>query len=201
MKKLMSFLAAVACLGTLAACATTGAVAGSEEDDLAKLKRQNAELRQQLSGPRPVQSPVMAPSLADMVPPPAQHHAMTPANWAWLNQPPEGCEHGVFSMRIENRTDYFVDMMLNGERLKVRGSRGLLPGIPPNESVYICLGNIGVQSFVGTLFACRGGPLSPRCELQQVGTFKYRASWGADTVSYGSDRQVLQVRPPYIDWK
>jgi len=197
MKKLILFLTAAACLGTFAACATTGASAGSGEDELAKLKRQNAELRQQLSGPRPVG----VPNLADMVPPPAQHRVVPPANWAWLHQAPEGCEHGVFSMRIENLTDYYVDMMLNGERLKVRGSRGLLPGIPPNESAYICLGGVGLQSFIGTLFACRGGPLSPRCELQKVGTFKYLATWGAGTVSYGEDRQVLQVRKPYIDWK
>ncbi|MFA6604046.1 MAG: hypothetical protein WCT10_04395 [Patescibacteria group bacterium] len=192
MKKLMSFATIVACLGSLAACATTAVVAKPGEDELAKLKRQNAELKLRVAA----QYPAAAPTMADLVPPPAQRRVSPPENWGWLDQRPEGCSTGVYAMEIQNDSGFYLDLLINGEHVKVRGSRGLLPGVPPGTSVWICLGHLGQQTLTGTFYACRGGPGTTKCQLQKIGYLRWTDHWNTRTTFRG--HQYAQIHPSCV---
>jgi len=195
---------------SFAGCASTSAAnrqptAEEYQTLIDQLKEQNTQLRQQ-AGHRsvPVDPAIESQSDAgssarvmirpeDMVPPPAQRHRMPPQNWAWLHQPPAGCESGVLSMEVENQTDFHAQILLDGEELRVRGARGVLPGIPPHEVVYLCLNNIGQHTFTGMLFALRYG------QPQKVGRYRLDGNW--DGSSTWTGRQKAEVRELYITWE
>jgi len=130
----------------------------------------------------------------DMVPPPAQQRRLPPQNWAWLHQPPAGCTSGIYSMQAENWTDHHVQLFIDGEEIRVRGSRGILPGIPPHETVYLCLNNTGEHTFTGMLFALRYG------QPQRVGRFRYQDHWDGASL-WGPGRQKVIIRPAYVTWE
>lgn len=203
MRKIAMLMAAL-----LAGCATTTTRLPDDYETLVKemsemrrefgeLKKENAGLKKKLEENTTAAVPVAEPAeepidLEDMSPPPAQPSRGPPQNWAWLGQPPKGCETGVYSMEIVNKTEHFVELSMDGSGLKVRGAKGLLPFIPPHEKVYVCLNNTGTHTFLGMLYASRYG------RLDKVGKYRYEGTWTAGSALYG--RQRLEIRPYYITW-
>jgi hypothetical protein len=202
----------VALAAGLSACASTTAATKPTLEDLAAqvddLQRQNAELRQQV-GKRPaprqvdpaegdaVSEPLPTNGRAliqpeDMVPPPAKMRRGPPQNWAWMHTQPAGCASGVYALTVVNQTDYYINLMIDGEPLRVRGARGLLPGVPPHEKVYMCLGNLGKHTFTGELFALRYG------QAMKVGTYRYEGDYGGNTMSFGT--QEVIIRDFWVTW-
>ncbi len=212
------WISLIAALTTVAAgCATTSPAtrqptAEEYEVLVQALKRQNAELRRRAERPAdPVPAEVATPvdgrstALAlppvpppvrpeDMIPPPAQPRRVPPQNWAWLHQPPAGCTSGIYSMQVENWTDHHIQLFVDGEELRVRGSRGVLPGIPPHEVVYICLNNIGQHTFTGMVFALRYG------QPQRVGRYRYQGNWDGASL-WAPGRQQLIIRANAVTWE
>lgn len=217
--KIMWTMMTAALAISFAGCATTSAAnkqpvqrqATAEEYQVLvnALKEQNKALREQLARqPAPVRTEGQEPvedqppvrvrpqpvRPEDMVPPPAQQRRLPPQNWAWLHQPPAGCARGIYSMQVENQTSYHAQILLDGEELRVRGARGVLPGIPPGEVAYICLNNTGQHTFTGMLFALRFG------QPQKVGRYRYQDTWDGASL-WGDHRQRVQIRPLYVTWE
>lgn len=208
-------LAIVALAAGFSACASTSAATrpaptleelAAQVDDL---QRQNAELRSRLTkqtSPRQDgavggdetsdvasgQNTALVIRPEDMVPPPAQPRRLPPQNWAWLHTPPAGCGHGIYALSLVNQTDYYANIMIDGEPLRVRGARGLLPGIPPHERVFMCLNNTGTHTFTGEVFALRYG------QAMKVGTYRYEATFGGNTLTFGG--QEVIIRDFWITW-
>ncbi len=212
MKTLWTLMTALAVV--LTGCATTSPAtrqptAEEYEVLVQALKRQNADLRRQAARrTAPGQSaaddrsttamelppppPMVRPE--DMIPPPAQPRRLPPQNWAWLHQPPAGCTSGIYSMQVENWTDHHLQLFVDGVELRVRGSRGVLPGIPPHEVVYICLNNIGQHTFTGMVFALRYG------QPQRVGRYRYQGNWDGASL-WAPGRQQLIIRANAVTWE
>ena len=179
---------------SLAACAGTEANVRPTTDDMAQrlsaLERENAELRSQMGPGTAMRSPPV--ELDQMVPPPAQRHRLPPQYWAWLHTPPEGCAKGIYSLEVWNYTDYYLSLMIDGEGVKVRGAKGLLPGIPPHEIAYICLEHPGVHNFIGDVFALRYGQPEKVGHYAHQWTFSGRLVW---------ERQRIDINPYDVSWK
>ncbi len=120
-------------------------------------------------------------------PPPAQPQVYgPPQNWAWLHTPPKDCETGKFSLPIWNRTAHkFTTVLIDGKAFMVRGSGGVLPHLPPGETVYICLESLGLHSIAVVAY-------EPRMRvLQETGH-------GRESIDF-SNRNMMDGRQyPYI---
>lgn len=138
--------------------------------------------------PPPVAAPMpVGPSVAmPMAPiPPARPEMMMgpPQSWAWLSTPPYGCERGPNSLMIANETRYFMRLVLDGEDVLVRGSRGVFPELPPGATAFLCLSHTGVHTLQGVAFALRYGV--PQEIEGEHGRFRIMQSWGTGTWSSG----------------
>lgn len=121
--------------------------------------------------------PAMVPG---MVPPPRPETISgPPQNWAWIHTPPMGCDQGPNSLAIANDTDYFTRIVLDGEDLQVRGAYGMLPMVPPNSVVYVCLSHTGEHTLSGVMYVLRYGV--PQELTGDRGTFTYRGPFGNAT--------------------
>lgn len=134
----------------------------------------------------------MPPGVAPGMPvPPARPEAMMgpPQSWAWLHTPPMGCDQGPNSLAIANDTDYFARIMLDGEELQVRGAYGMLPNVPPNSVVYVCLNSTGEHTLAGVMYTLRFGV--PQELSGNQGTFEYRGPFG--NASHPSGRNEFHI--------
>jgi hypothetical protein len=212
MKKAFWTVAMAALAVGLSACASTSAATKPTLEDLAAqvddLQRQNTELRGKLdqgtvrpngsvqqdavNGPLPSPTSVTLLRPEDMIPPPAQMRRGPPQNWAWLHTPPSGCSGGIYALTLVNQTDYYANILIDGESLRVRGARGMLPGVPPHEKVYMCLGNMGKHTFTGEIFALRYG------QANRVGTYRFEATFSGNSAAYGG--QEVVIRDFWITW-
>lgn len=95
-----------------------------------------------------------------------------PQNWGWLFQPPVGCDNGPLSLEIRNQTGYYLTVMFDGKELDIRGGDDLFPHVPPGESVYICMDEIGPHHIAGTAFIARTG------QLQEIERFSVNPKFG-----------------------
>ncbi len=163
------------CLMPLIGCATTLRNTDAEFD---ALKRENAELRQQIAerdaqppappkASRVAPAPVVVPAPAvpvpvvrpeDMVPPAARPNYGPPQNWGWMYVTPRGC-HRPFLFPIENKTNYFLKLRLDGQEIRIRGANTAMPFLPPGQTVYVCLSSIGEHTLMGDAYATRFGQL------------------------------------------
>jgi len=206
-------LVTVALAASISACASTSANQKPTLEDMAAqiedLQRQNAELRDKtgkqgtprpagsvdqdaVSDPLPSPNGSVLPRPEDMVPPPAKLRRGPPQNWAWLHTPPSGCSEGVYALTLVNMTDYYANIMIDGEALRVRGARGLLPGIPPHEKAYMCLGSMGKHTFTGEIFGLRYG------QAMRVGTYRHEVSFSGGSLYFSS--QEVDIRDYWITW-
>ncbi|MFH1047913.1 MAG: hypothetical protein V1738_06445 [Patescibacteria group bacterium] len=99
-----------------------------------------------------------------------------PQHWARAYRPPEveGCDSGPFSLEIRNQTDWFLEVLLDGRQIRVFGADGNLPHLPPGQSAYVCLDNIGRHVVMGRAYQRRGA------ELIQVDDFQVTQNYGAN---------------------
>lgn len=160
MKKYYSFIL-LATL-TVSACATSTKYS-LRPDEVEALGRYNAELEAGLSGQSDNSSEQANARQGARVPHPAPYPAgyptfAVPQNTAAMYSPVFGCSRAL-SVRIRNRTDYYLQLFLDGQELMVAGSVGGLPHVPPGEDVFICLSRIGRHGLSGVAYANRYGQL------------------------------------------
>lgn len=136
---------------------------------------------------------VAPPPAAGVVPPGRPVPAGPPQNFAWLHTPPQGCESGPLSLQVTNQTRYYLTVLIDGQALRVRGSQGELPHLPPGERAYVCLNELGTHSVTGVAYVGRYGQLT---ELLRFGT---RHVFTIDsTNAFG--RQQVEVTNGYVSW-
>ncbi|KPJ84827.1 hypothetical protein AMJ57_05305 [Parcubacteria bacterium SG8_24] len=173
-------LLSLATLALLAGCAGTKASGPSELDGLrqevARMRTENGALKAKMAVLE--RGHPAGRRLAPTMPPPAKPRPLgPPQHWAWMHTPPQGCSSGILSLEIENFTGYYLKLFLDGEELTVRGAQGVLPHLPPRETVYVCLSGTGHHTFRGIAFQNRYGV------LQEVKRFsfdrKFTRLWGA----------------------
>lgn len=98
-----------------------------------------------------------------------------PQHWVRAYRPPQvrGCDSGTFSVQFRNDTDWYLEVYLDGRRIRVFGADGTLPHIPPGQSAYGCLDSVGTHAIMGRAFARRAS------ELIEVDDFSFSRSFGA----------------------
>lgn len=162
-----------AAFSVLTGCATTTSAGGSATSPMPPPAA---------VAPMPA-GPVVA--MPAMPVPPARPESMMgpPQNWAWLGTPPYGCERGPNAIMIANETRYFLRLVLDGEDVLVRGSRGMFPELPPGASAFLCLSHTGVHTLQGVAFTLRYGV--PQEVEGDNGRFSIVQSWGTGTWSSG----------------
>lgn len=126
------------------------------------------------------------------VPPPRPESMMgPPQSWAWLHTAPLGCNSGPHSLMIANDTTHHMRVVLDGEDLQVRGAYGVLPTLPPNSAVYVCLSHLGTHSLSGVAYSLRFG------QLQEIegdpGSFNFRGPLAGEPQPNGSVRFRINV--------
>lgn len=143
-------------LPLFAACATSTGTAPAPNAELELLRQQNAELRRR-GGASARGHQVHRGA---MIPPPARPvRRGPPQNLAWLHHAPRGCASGPLSVEFENRTDFYVRILLDGKELVVRGADGVMPHMPPRTSVFVCLHETGQHNISGIAYIARYGEL------------------------------------------
>jgi hypothetical protein len=170
----------------LAACATTGAsqkpvvdpMFEAQQRKIASLEAKLVELEAR-PAVQPAQKQFVQPVMVQqqMIPPPARPQISGPPQYfGWLNMTPYGCTSGPFRLQINNNTDYFVTLLVDGQEVKPRGAYNVLPHVPPKETVYLCLSSLGEHKVAGIAYATRMGVLA------EVDTFKVNAYFDAHTM-------------------
>ena len=123
---------------------------------IAMLTAQVAALQQQLG--QGAGAPQSIP-LEEMTPPPAHVTPMgPPQNWAWTDARPVGCPDAL-ALQVQNTTDHFLDMIIDGIGVVNRGAMGRLPFIPPHATAWICLDRTGEHYISGRRIFNRMGVL------------------------------------------
>ncbi|OGM00678.1 hypothetical protein A2480_01060 [Candidatus Uhrbacteria bacterium RIFOXYC2_FULL_47_19] len=84
-----------------------------------------------------------------------------PQHWARAYGPPEipGCQVGILSVSVENETGYYVQTFIDGQEVRIFGSGGDLPHLPPRQTAYACLERPGLHAIHGVVYARRGAEL------------------------------------------
>lgn len=132
-----------------------------------------------------------APPTVGMIPaarPPAR--SGPPQNWAWLHTPPYGCSTGPLSLEIDNQTRYFMAVLMDGKKLRVRGADGELPQIPPGETAYVCLNDLGDHTIDGVAYAGAYGNLVEvdRFHIRETFSVSTMATWGRQAFTINDQR-------------
>lgn len=144
-------------LPIFSACATSTGTAPVLNAEMELLRQQNVDLRRQVAMRH---GGVHQGHRGAMIPPPARPvRRGLPQNFAWLHQAPRGCASGPLSVEFENRTDYYVKVLLDGKELVVRGADGIMPHVPPRSSVFVCLFETGQHNVSGIAYVARYGEL------------------------------------------
>lgn len=126
--------------------------------------------------------------------PPARPEAMMgpPQNWGWLHTPPMGCDRGPNSLALQNNTDFYVRVVVDGEGLMVRGASGVFPELPPRTTVYVCLSHTGIHSIAGVAYTLRYGV--PQEVVGDAGRFTVERSFGSSVGHRG--RHLMRIDGP-----
>lgn len=129
-----------------------------------------------------------------VVPPPASRPMpipVTPQHWGSMHGAPPvpgGCP-GILSLTIENRTEYYISVLLDGVAVQVGGGSGILPHLPPGQRVDVCLTRPGRHTVMGVGFARRGA------ELVEVGRFSEQVTFDQRSVhTWGRQQYILSSR-------
>lgn len=160
MKSLLLIITAALVAG---GCATTSTERTLRPDEIEALGRYNAE-REAGSGGETVSSSEQTHSRSGAYVPhpapyPAPHQVYgVPQSVAALYSPVPGCPRALL-VNIKNRTDYYLQLFLDGQELMVAGSAGGLPHVPPGENVFVCLSRVGSHGLSGVAYANRYGQL------------------------------------------
>lgn len=147
----------------VSACATTNTDYTLRPDEIEALTRYNTQREAGSGGETASSSEQTNTRPGAHVPHPAPYHVSRPAygvpqNIAALYTPVPGCSRALL-VKIRNRTDYYLKLVLDGQELVVAGSAGGLPHVPPGESAYVCLSHIGSHGLSGVAYANRYGQL------------------------------------------
>lgn len=148
-------------LPLFAACATSTGTAPARNAEMELLRQQNVDLRRKVAMQRGgVTARGHHAHHGAMIPPPARPvRRGPPQHLAWLHQAPRGCASGPLSVEFENRTDFYVRILLDGKELVVRGADGVMPHVPPRTSVFVCLHETGQHNISGIAYIARYGEL------------------------------------------
>lgn len=92
--------------------------------------------------------------------PPVDHGA-PPQTLAQLDYPFDGCESGPYSLALMNRTEYFLDMTIDGEPVDFLAPEGSYAELPPWTTAYLCLDYLGDHALTGLSYFERYGNLYP----------------------------------------
>ncbi|HTM68301.1 MAG TPA: hypothetical protein VL426_03280 [Candidatus Binatia bacterium] len=84
-----------------------------------------------------------------------------PQNLAQLDYPVAGCERGPYALALMNRTDYYLDMTLDGEPIDFLAPEGSYAELPPWTTAYVCLDHLGDHDITGRSFYESYGQLYP----------------------------------------
>ncbi|OIO52103.1 hypothetical protein COY93_03665 [Candidatus Uhrbacteria bacterium CG_4_10_14_0_8_um_filter_58_22] len=190
-----------------------GCVSSRQFDALASqldaLASQNHDLQQQIaavqrptapvsqpeqpvtSGPPPaIEQPRPAPRPMPMGGPGYVAPALPfpPQNWARAYGPPEipGCQAGILSVSVENETDFYVSVFIDGQEVRVFGAGGNLPHLPPRQTAYACLEHPGLHAIQGVVYARRGS------QMIEVQRFSMSRDFSLRTIR-SSGRQRISV--------
>jgi hypothetical protein len=103
-----------------------------------------------------------------------------PSNVGFLHRPPKECERGPYALVIDNPTESFASVVLDGRTVRVFGADDELPPlIPPYEKIYVCLDEIGMHGYRITLFGARGRQLKKQISYQKTVTYTNTPNgWG-----------------------
>lgn len=96
----------------------------------------------------------VVPRRGDGYEPPPQHMAR-------LDYPFDGCESGPYALALMNRTDYFLDMTIDGEPIDFLAPEGSYAELPPWTTAYLCLDYLGEHGLSGTSYYESRGWLYP----------------------------------------
>lgn len=97
----------------------------------------------------------------EVVPRPNDGYAPPPEYMAQLDYPIAGCENGPHSLALMNRTDYFLDMTIDGEPIDFLAPEGSYAELPPWTTAYLCLDYLGEHMLTGRSYYESYGELYP----------------------------------------
>lgn len=149
------FLAAV-----MSGCAASVEAPKSAQDQsaqIAGLTAQVAELQQLVAAQQGGAGNPQSVPIEEMTPPPANFTPMgPPQNWAWTDARPVGCPDSL-ALKVQNNTDYFLDLLIDGIGVVNRGAMGRLPYIAPRSTAWLCLDRTGEHYVAGQRIINRMG--------------------------------------------
>lgn len=181
--KLWILMAALALVAT--ACASTKeATKPTLEDQVAQLTERVNALQGENQKLKDSRSRPAKTMLDPSIPPPAHRNiGGLPENFGWLHRAPDGCQSGPLSLRVKNDTAYHLRLFIDGKEIKVRGAVGLMPAVPPDEAVHVCLDGLGGHTIAGIAYISRYG------RMVEVAKFSHEAHFG----SHQEDGQLLYI--------
>src|SRR5687767_2218995 len=75
-----------------------------------------------------------------------------PQYLAQLDYPVAGCESGPYALALMNRTDYYLEMTIDGELIDFLAPEGSYAELPPWTTAYLCLEYLGDHDISGWSF-------------------------------------------------
>lgn len=157
-------------LVSIVALSFAGCAAGSAQSRIATATAEIAALKAELEALKQTSAPAAAPAApapapvaaTPMAPPPgyvpSAHPPVRgglPENFGWLYEKPAGCTDGPLSLEIVNQTGLYVRVLVDGKGVETRGAYGVLPHLPPGQTVYVCLDRVGRHNVSGVVYARR----------------------------------------------
>lgn len=90
------------------------------------------------------------------------HHPGIPPQYvAQLDYPIAGCERGPYALALMNRTDYYLDMTIDGDAIDFEAPEGTYFELPPWSTAYLCLEWLGDHEITGYSYYESYGELYP----------------------------------------
>jgi hypothetical protein len=112
-----------------------------------------------------------------------------PQYLAQLDHPVAGCERGPYALALVNRTDYYLDMTIDGEPIDFLAPEGSYAELPPWTTAYLCLEYLGDHDLTGRSYYESYGQLYP--EQGEYGYFAVTDRYSTDVGPHG--RQELFI--------